>query len=133
MSDSQRKIFDDMAQLASSAFATANDMKQAAEDAFKPHIERMVASMQLVTREEFEVVKEMAAKARKENAELRAEIAKLTGAKPKAKLANPAKKAGTARKPAVKKSAAKKPAASKKAVSKAPAKKAGTARKPKAS
>ena len=74
---SQNKIFDDLSKVASSAAGALNSVKGEMEDSFKAWLERQLAGMDLVTREEFEVVKEMAAKAREENDALRVEIEKL--------------------------------------------------------
>ncbi len=74
---SQNKIFDDVAKVAASAAGALNSVKGEMEDGFKAWLERQLAGMDLVTREEFDVVKEMVAKAREENDALRAEIEKL--------------------------------------------------------
>ena len=49
------------------AAGVAQGVKDEAETAVKSRVERLLADMDLVTREEFEVVREMAAKAREEN------------------------------------------------------------------
>ena len=74
---SQNKIFDDISKVASSAAGTLNSVKGEMEDGFKAWLERQLSGMDLVTREEFDVVKEMAEKARAENDALRVEIEKL--------------------------------------------------------
>lgn len=74
---SQNKIFDDLSKVASSAAGAVNSVKTEMEDGFKVWLERQLSGMDLVTREEFEVVKEMAAKAREENDALRVELKKL--------------------------------------------------------
>ncbi len=74
---SQNKIFDDLSKVASSAAGAVNSVKTEMEDGFKAWLERQLAGMDLVTREEFDVVKEMAAKAREENDALRVELEKL--------------------------------------------------------
>ena len=50
-----------------------------AETVIKSQLERLLASMDVVTREEFEAVKEMAAKARDENEKLSQRLAALEG------------------------------------------------------
>ena len=68
------KILDDMSKLMTSAMGVAQGAKTEAETAMKGLVDRWMADRDFVTREEFEAVREMAIKARSENAELRAEI-----------------------------------------------------------
>lgn len=82
---SDNKILSDLARLGQSAAGTLHGVKSEIEEQVKSRIERVLMDMDLVSREEFEVVKEMAIAAREENAELAArlenlekEIAKLT-------------------------------------------------------
>ena len=74
---SQNKIFDDISKVASSAAGALNSVKGEMEDGFKAWLDRQLAGMDLVTRDEFDVVKAMAEKAREENDALRVEIEKL--------------------------------------------------------
>lgn len=67
-------IIDDIAKLASGAAGTLHGMRQEIEAAVKARIERLAGSMDLVPREEFEVVRAMAQKAREENEALSARI-----------------------------------------------------------
>ena len=76
MTDKSR-LFDDMSRLMTNAMGVAQGARSEAETAFKGWIERFLADRDLVTREEFEVVREMAVKARTENAELRARLDRL--------------------------------------------------------
>ena len=71
------RLFEDIAKLASGAAGTAMDMKREMEAAISDRIERLMARGNFVTREEFEVVKAMAQKAREENEALKAELAAL--------------------------------------------------------
>lgn len=75
------KLFDDMAKMAASAAGSALDVKRELEAMVHSRIESYLSRTSLVTREEFEVVKEMAEKARAENEALREELAALKGAK----------------------------------------------------
>ncbi|MBK0399411.1 accessory factor UbiK family protein [Limibaculum sp. M0105] len=68
------KLFDDLSQLMTNAAGMAQGVKTEAETAMRSFMERWIADANLVTREEFEAVREMAAKARAENDELRARI-----------------------------------------------------------
>jgi BMFP domain-containing protein YqiC len=72
-------LFEDLAKMASGVAGAAMDMRREIEAMVADKIERFVARGHLVTREEFEVVKAMAEKARAENEALRAEIEKLRG------------------------------------------------------
>ena len=71
------KFFDDIGQLMTNAAGMAQGMKSEAETAMKSWMERWLADANLVTREEFDAVREMAVKAREENENLAARIAEL--------------------------------------------------------
>lgn len=75
------KVFEDFMKLAGSAMGTAfnsaSEMKNQFNQTVNAQIEEFLAKHDLVTREEFEVVKEMAAKAAQENKELLKRIEKL--------------------------------------------------------
>ena len=71
------RIFDDVAKLVSDAAGMAQGMRREAETVIKTQIERLLASMDVVTREEFEAVRELAAAARDENETLKARLAAL--------------------------------------------------------
>ena len=71
------KFFDDISQLMTNAAGMAQGMKTEAETAMKSWMERWLADSDLVTREEFDAVREMAVKAREENESLAARIAEL--------------------------------------------------------
>lgn len=77
------KLFEDFARMASGAAGAAMDMKREMEAMVTDKLERLISRGNLVTREEFEVVKAMAQKAREENEALKAELEKLK--KPAAK------------------------------------------------
>ncbi|MAS04537.1 MAG: hypothetical protein CL534_07550 [Ahrensia sp.] len=67
MTTGPNKIMDDFARLMTDMAGTAQGMRQEVETAFQHQIERMLSGMDLVKREEFEAVREMAIKARDEN------------------------------------------------------------------
>jgi BMFP domain-containing protein YqiC len=71
------KFFDDIGQLMTNAAGMAQGMKTEAETAMKSWMERWLAESDLVTREEFDAVREMAVKAREENESLAARVAEL--------------------------------------------------------
>ena len=74
------KLFDDLSQLMTNAAGVAQGMREEAETLVRGRIERFLADSDLVTREEFEAVRDMAQKAREENAALEARIAALEAA-----------------------------------------------------
>jgi BMFP domain-containing protein YqiC len=81
---SRNRIFDDMSQLMTNAMGVAQGAKDEAETAMKSMIDRWLADRDFVSRDEFDAVREMAAKAREENTTLLARIEALE-AKPKPK------------------------------------------------
>ena len=68
------RILDDFAKLMTDAAGAAQGVRKEAETVFRAQAERFMNGMDLVKREEFEAVRELAIKARADNAELRAEI-----------------------------------------------------------
>ena len=64
------KIFDDLSQLMTNAAGIAQGARTEAETAMRGWFERFLADSNLVTREEFDAVREMAVKAREENDKL---------------------------------------------------------------
>ena len=68
------KILDDFARMMTDAAGMAQGVKREAEGVFKSQFERMIRDMDLVTREEFEAVRDMAVKAREENDALLARL-----------------------------------------------------------
>jgi BMFP domain-containing protein YqiC len=71
------RILDEFARFMTDAAGAAQGVRREVETAFRAQAERMLNSMDIVQREEFEAVKEMAAKARDENDRLAARIAEL--------------------------------------------------------
>jgi len=81
----QNKLFDDLARVATSAMGVASGLREEAEARLREQFERILGQMDMVTRDEFEAVRAMAAKAREEQevmaeriAELEAKLAKKT-------------------------------------------------------
>ena len=68
------KLFEDFAKIISGTAGAAMDMRREFETLIADKIERIFARGQYVTRDEFEVVKAMAEKARQENEALRKEL-----------------------------------------------------------
>lgn len=81
----RNKFLDDMSQLMTNAMGVAQGAKTEAETAFKSLVDRWMADREFVTREEFDVARAMAQKAREENAALEARIAALETALAKKK------------------------------------------------
>ncbi|MDO5606372.1 MAG: accessory factor UbiK family protein [Paracoccus sp. (in: a-proteobacteria)] len=74
----QNKFFDDMSKMMTNAMGVAQGARTEAENAMKSWVDRWLAERNLVTREEFDAVRDMAIKARAENAELRARLDAMT-------------------------------------------------------
>lgn len=73
----QNRFFDDLARVAAGAMGTLSGVKSEVESRIREQLERVLAGMDLVSREEFEAVKAMAAKARSEQEDLQKRIADL--------------------------------------------------------
>ena len=73
----QSAFFDELAKLMSEAAGAADGARREAETVFRSQLQRLVADMEFVSREEFEVVRDMARAAREENEALSARIAAL--------------------------------------------------------
>jgi Protein of unknown function (DUF526). len=71
------KLFEDIAKMASGAAGSLMDMRREFEAMIGDKIERLISHGRFVTREDFEVVKAMAEKAREQNEALKAELEKL--------------------------------------------------------
>ena len=74
MSDARNKILGDVSQLVSGLGVAAQGMREEFAQILRGMLDTMMADGALVTREEFEVVREMAEKARAENQRLQEEI-----------------------------------------------------------
>src|SRR5215467_5883832 len=74
---SQNRFFDDLARVAAGAVGTLSGLKGEVESRIREQLERVLAGMDLVSREEFEAVKAMAAKARSEQEDLTKRMAEL--------------------------------------------------------
>ena len=70
----RNKFLDDMSQLMTNAMGVAQGAKTEAETAMKSFVDRWLADRDFVTREEFDAVRAMAAKAREENEALKARL-----------------------------------------------------------
>ena len=70
----QNRFFDDVARVASGAVGAITGVRGEVEARLRDQLERVLAGMDLVSREEFEAVKAMAAKARDEQELLRRQL-----------------------------------------------------------
>ena len=77
MVQTTNRFFDEMAKLMNDAAGVASGVRREIETIFQAQAERILRNLDVVTREEFEAVKEMAAKARDENERLTARLAEL--------------------------------------------------------
>ncbi len=74
MSTGPNRILDEFAKLMTDAAGAAQGVRREVEGAFKGQAERILNSMDVVQREEFEAVREMAIKAREDNIQLAARV-----------------------------------------------------------
>lgn len=77
MTHTNNRLLDEFAKLMTDAAGVAQGVQREVETVVRTQAERFLADMDIVQREEFEAVKEMASKARAENAELKARIEEL--------------------------------------------------------
>ena len=77
MPQTQSKFFDDLSRLMTDAAGLAEGARREAQTFARTQMERMMSGMDVVSREEFEAVKEMAATAREENEKLSHRVAAL--------------------------------------------------------
>ena len=77
MPQTRGRLFDDLSRLMTDAAGLAEGAKREVETLARAQLERLMAGMDLVSREEFEAVREMAALARTQNDKLETRIAAL--------------------------------------------------------
>jgi BMFP domain-containing protein YqiC len=73
----QNRLLDDFARLFTDAAGMAQGVRREAEGVVKAQFERLIRDMDVVSREEFEAVREMAILAREQNERLEARITAL--------------------------------------------------------
>lgn len=90
MTQTSNRLFDELARLMTDAANVAQGVKREASTAFRSQADRLITDLDLVRREDFDAVREMASRARAENerlservAALEAQLAALTGKSPK--------------------------------------------------
>jgi len=74
MTTGPNRILDEFAKLMTDAAGAAQGVRREVEQAFRAQAERLLNSMEVVQREEFEAVRDMAVKARAENKALAARL-----------------------------------------------------------
>jgi BMFP domain-containing protein YqiC len=77
MSNGPNRILDEFAKLLTDAAGAAQGVRREVETAFRAQAEKMLNTMDVVQREEFEAARDMAVKARAENKALAARVAAL--------------------------------------------------------
>ena len=75
MTQTSNRLLDDLARLMTDAAGMAQGVRREVDTVVKGQLERLLRDLDLVTREEFEAVREMAALARDENKRLASRIA----------------------------------------------------------
>ncbi|PLX35703.1 MAG: hypothetical protein C0605_08815 [Hyphomicrobiales bacterium] len=77
MTQTNSRIFDEIARLMTGAAGAAQGVRREVDEIVRSQAERILRDLDMVSREEFEAVREMAVKARAENERLEARIAAL--------------------------------------------------------
>ena len=73
----ENRLLDDLARMANGALNTLSGVREEIESRVRERVERMLADMDMVPREEFEAVRAMAQTARSEQEDLAARVAEL--------------------------------------------------------
>ena len=73
----ENRLFDDLARMANGAINTLSGVREEIESRLRERVERWLAEMDMVPREEFEAIKELAQKARAEQEDLAAKVSDL--------------------------------------------------------
>ncbi len=73
----RNRLFDDLAKVANSAFSTVASMKEEIEQMVRYRVENFIGNMDLVNRDEFDVVRAMAAKTSEKQEHLEKRITEL--------------------------------------------------------
>jgi BMFP domain-containing protein YqiC len=94
MVQTTNRFFDEVARLMNDAAGTAQGVRREFETLFRNQAERVLRELDVVRRDDFEAVKEMARLAREDNEALKARVAALEAAL--ARTTDPATRPGTA-------------------------------------
>ena len=79
MTQTTNRFFDEVARLMNDAAGVAQSLKREVDTLFRTQAEKWLRDLDLVKREEFEAVKDMARLAREDNEALKARVAALEG------------------------------------------------------
>jgi BMFP domain-containing protein YqiC len=90
MAQTSNRFFDEIARLMNDATGVAHGMRREFDTLFRGQAERVLRDLDVVSREEFEAVKDMARLAREENEALKARINALEAAHAGASASAPA-------------------------------------------
>lgn len=77
MTTTSSKFFDELAKLMTNAAGAAQGVRRELDALVQSQVERVINNLELVKRDEFDVVRDMASKAREENDRLSQRIAEL--------------------------------------------------------
>ena len=77
MAQNNSRIFDELAKFMSGAAGAAQGVRKEIDQMVQTQVERVLNNLNIVRREDFDVVRDMAEKARTENASLAARVAEL--------------------------------------------------------
>lgn len=101
MTQTTSRFFDELGRLMTDAAGAAQGVRKEIDGMIRAQAEKILNDLDVVSREEFEAVRDMAQKARMENERLEKRIAELEGRRTKAKPARKAsaKKTATRKKP----------------------------------
>jgi len=77
MSQNNSRFFDEMAKFMSNAAGAAQGLRKEIDQMVQSQVERVLNNLNVVRREDFEVVRDMAEKARTENSALASRVAEL--------------------------------------------------------
>jgi hypothetical protein len=79
MTTTSSRFFDELAKLMTNATGAAQGVRRELDSLVQAQVERVLNNIDVVRRDEFEAVREMAQKAREENERLSARVAELEG------------------------------------------------------
>ncbi len=99
MTQTSTRFFDEMARLMNDAAGVAQGVRREFDTLFRSQAERILRDLDVVQREEFEAVKEMARLAREENEALKARIEALEGKSSEKLAPKPGKKGASSATP----------------------------------
>ena len=77
MAQNNSRMFDELAKFMSNAAGAAQGMRKEIDQMVQTQVERVLNNLSVVRREDFEVVRDMAEKARTQNTELAARLSEL--------------------------------------------------------